>query len=566
METPSSNSELNPKPISSSSNVSDQNSLSSNTSEFPSIGYFCIFTTLLGHNEEDRQKQILYYGTPTNFNTSLEKIVSTQAEEGLNEEERTKTDRGNFSNQVNETEVNMRCQDVCLDTQVRQVGLAQAMTNFSKIFSSESCDNVHSKKARLVLYEPEPEFHFVLRVNLGVRIRISETDKKSAVVDYLDRELSDLALQGVLRQAYTRFKIGHGSLQSILRLEGRDKLQKSLELFFDGYLGTVINVRHLDIVAGMNGLPILPVTKATFLQVQATLKSIHRAFPSLEAAGLIHQGRLVWSGTHLPGDAALFMTDLAKGGPSLAKNPLPPSDKPRLSFLSALNPFFTPTSSKQASAQKQPTNFHPGFYTGWDPKSPYWGRTGQDESCETPLKTLYLGSPLQPFQCGLFEGWSDGYLVLIFSGGPLDPKLMNELELHLYTQPFTDLESRVKVDALLAQEQASPIDKQYHYVHYNGMNLALHSHLSSLTPEVHTLLLDLQSQANKLRPSSQSAAPLELLHRPAASTGKPALWVGAKVTSDSTLFFVIHKDDTLAEIEDDIAKISNASFTNLLLG
>ncbi|KAI0216575.1 hypothetical protein L0F63_006035, partial [Massospora cicadina] len=239
-------------------------------------------------------------------------------------------------------------------------------------------------------------------------------------------------------------------------------------------MGTVLNIRQMDVVAGMNGLPILPVTKATFLQVQSTLKSLHMAFPSLETAGLIHQGRLVWSGTHLPVEAALFLTDLAKGGSSLAEVPLLQLDKPRASFLSTLNPFFAPTSSKQDSDQFSSSSFYPGFYTGWDPRSPHWGRSVHAKGCDAPLKTFYLGSPPLPVQCGLFKCWRDGYLVLFFSGDSLNPPLLNELELHLYTQPFTDLESRIEADALLAQEQASHIDKKYRYVHYNGMNLALH--------------------------------------------------------------------------------------------
>ncbi|KAJ9063158.1 hypothetical protein DSO57_1002892 [Entomophthora muscae] len=347
-------------------------------------------------------------------------------------------------------------------------------------------------------------------------------------------------------------------------------------------MGTVVDIGNIDIVSGMNGLPILPVTKATFLQVQSTLKALHLAFPTLETAGLIHQGRLVWSGTHLPIEVALFLTDLAKGSASLSEDPLLQLDgkKPRASFLSNLNPFFfTSGNNSQDAGSMGLLNFHPGFFTSWSPKSPYWGRCGRADTCEAPLKTFHLGSPPSPIQCGLFRCWRDGYLVLFFSDDSLSTPLLDKLDLHLHTQPLTDLEAHVKEDALLAREQIANIDKKYRYAHYNGMNLALHSHLASLTPEVHSILLDLQTQTKKLRPNPQASVPLELLVRTAASPRKPTFWVGARVTPDSSLFFVIHRDATLAEIEgntltcfhvnfglEDITKISNECFTNLFLG
>ncbi|KAJ9063159.1 hypothetical protein DSO57_1002893 [Entomophthora muscae] len=127
----------------------------------PSINYFCIFTTKLGQKEDDRHEQILYYGTRHNFNQQPSGEQCLEYLEDLEDAAGDFTTRLPDDTAPTKSGSGERQHHVPLDTQVRQVGLAQAMINFSKIFSPEApCENVHSKKARLVFFEPEQDFHF----------------------------------------------------------------------------------------------------------------------------------------------------------------------------------------------------------------------------------------------------------------------------------------------------------------------------------------------------------------------------------------------------------------------
>jgi len=279
-------------------------------------------------------------------------------------------------------------------------------------------------------------------------------------------------------------------------------------------------------------------------------------FSSLEAVALIHDSKLVWSGTQLPLEIINFLIDLTKFEPT-SKEKVKLFNNLFPSFFSSLNPYFFSSSVSKVTS-KENNSFRSGFFVNWDPISPYWGRSNSGQN--SPMRTIYIGDQLlTSLQCAIFECWSGGYLAMFFADEHKTNALFEtELETYLNNQMFSDLESHIKSDQALGIKYESDINNHYAYIYFNGMNLALHSRLSTVSPEVHNLLLDLQQQASRLQP------PFELLLRTAA-TSKKALWVGTRVTQDNSLYFVIQRDASLADIEEDIICIANAYFTNLFL-
>lgn len=151
------------------------------------MSYFCVYNPSLGTSEESTKDQILYY--------TAKKAVPA-------------------------------------DVKMKQVGLAQALVNFSSyvcvfldereskaiddnIYSafspSQPAQNVHSQKHRLVFYQPEPGFWMHMCVELGVlrkQVRDSKGREK-LVTEYLDAQLNDRALEAILKVGYEQFKVNY---------------------------------------------------------------------------------------------------------------------------------------------------------------------------------------------------------------------------------------------------------------------------------------------------------------------------------------------------------------------
>lgn len=119
----------------------------------PVLSYFCVYNPSLAQNEENTKDQILYYTAKT--------VVPA-------------------------------------DVKMKQVGLAQALVNFSSAFSpSQPAQNVHAQKHRLIFLQPEPGFWMHMCVELGIlRKQVKDSKgKEKLVTEYLDAQLNDHALE-----------------------------------------------------------------------------------------------------------------------------------------------------------------------------------------------------------------------------------------------------------------------------------------------------------------------------------------------------------------------------------
>ncbi|KAG8878155.1 hypothetical protein FRB97_002749 [Tulasnella sp. 331] len=143
---------------------------------------------------------------------------------------------------------------VARDQMLRQVGLAKALNSFSEMFSADSCDGVHSQKARLIMVEPEPEFWILASLDVPRTARQTQpkdklppssksksTDKAKASRwdnhlseewDYKENVLFDDDIRTYMLRGYAQFKLLNGTFSSYIEADTRSALEKQLERHF----------------------------------------------------------------------------------------------------------------------------------------------------------------------------------------------------------------------------------------------------------------------------------------------------------------------------------------------
>ncbi|KAG0057553.1 Vacuolar fusion protein CCZ1 B [Gryganskiella cystojenkinii] len=216
----------------------------------PTLGYFCVYNPDFGPTDETQHEQLLYY--------VARKTVS-------------------------------------IDVKMRNIGLAQGLVNFARIFSPDApCDNVHSQKNRLVFLEAEPGYwlHMVCSVspyNLRVLLRmklaklgmskrtIKGADGKQRVItEYLDHEVHDTVLASLLKQAYGMFRVTHGTMDGIVHAhEGNTRpLQRILEEFFEPWVQGWDFEKSMTLEVALDGIHYLPLSRTSYLGVDRLVKTV----------------------------------------------------------------------------------------------------------------------------------------------------------------------------------------------------------------------------------------------------------------------------------------------------
>ncbi|KAI9019556.1 hypothetical protein CLU79DRAFT_804864 [Phycomyces nitens] len=215
----------------------------------PMLSYFCVYNPSLGPTEENTKDQILYY--------TAKRVVPA-------------------------------------DVKMKQVGLAQALVNFTSAFSpSKPAQNVHTQKNRMVFLQPEPGFWMYMCVELGIlRRQIRDPKgKEKLVTEYLDTQLSDRALESVLKIGYEQFKLLHGTFSYILYQDDEEitglpsrqrtrSLMHCIEEFFSEWIWKW-DFDRLDTMvfsAVFNGVPVQPILRTNYLKIHELDRAIHEKF------------------------------------------------------------------------------------------------------------------------------------------------------------------------------------------------------------------------------------------------------------------------------------------------
>lgn len=169
---------------------------------------------------------------------------------------------------------------------MRQIGLAQGLVNFTRIFGT-SAESVHSSHHRLILYEPEDGIWIHACIDLGYKQ--AETKNKREYID----NVSDHALNGMLRRLYRHYKLLNGSLTRGLE-EGADVLRRRLDLFFSTRIWT--STFGAESVGDLfRPVESLPLDESITAQLSTRMNLLHEKHGNIKECLVWRMGRLVMS-------------------------------------------------------------------------------------------------------------------------------------------------------------------------------------------------------------------------------------------------------------------------------
>ncbi|KAG0031970.1 Vacuolar fusion protein CCZ1 B [Podila clonocystis] len=187
---------------------------------------------------------------------------------------------------------------VSIDAKMRNIGLAQGLVNFARIFSPTApCDNVHSQKNRLVFFEPEPGYWMHLSIELGtIKRTIKGADGKYKVVtEYQEHEVHDTVVSALLKQAYGMYRVAHGTMDSLVNAsDGNTRpLQRSLEEFFESWVLGWNFEKAMTLERALDGINYLPLTRPSYLAVDRLVKSVRDKYPFMTHSMVTFEDQLV---------------------------------------------------------------------------------------------------------------------------------------------------------------------------------------------------------------------------------------------------------------------------------
>ncbi|KAK8392664.1 hypothetical protein O3P69_014832 [Scylla paramamosain] len=180
-----------------------------------------------------------------------------------------------------------------LDTQVRHVGLAEAITRFSSTFRKDGdCEAVHTQKTRQLFMQPEPNIWMVMTVAIGWVSRMRES---GPVREYQSEAVQDVVLRACLASLYRTFALRHSSFNAVLEARGLEGLKATLESFLTSYMSSV-ELSSGDILTVWSGVSFLPLDRQTFLRIHCCLSLLQASFPTIAHTAFFYNQHIVWCG------------------------------------------------------------------------------------------------------------------------------------------------------------------------------------------------------------------------------------------------------------------------------
>mmetsp|Transcript_16376 Transcript_16376/g.42526 ORF Transcript_16376/g.42526 Transcript_16376/m.42526 type:complete len:490 (+) Transcript_16376:199-1668(+) len=442
--------------------------------------------------------------------------------------------------------------DVAQDAQMKAVGLVEAMIKYSSTFSKDQpCEVVHTKKARMVFYNPEPNFW----LSLAVTLPFSQKAKKDGpVTEYHDENVQNVVLHSLLRQTYTMYKLFNGTFTSVLDAFNRQALVDKLELFFPQHIET-LDLEHSDVVEAFNGIQFLPLDKNTFLKVQSFVNLTESKFPSIHYTVFVYHDHLIWSGLEQEDMRVLYkhltqgLPPLSAGGPGAQAEVVgsPGGDAAaRADARVSLSP-----QSKPAAPQMM------GFLTGpEDLKDP-----------ETPINAPRLFVTAEDDRELHLVTYACDETKMCFL---VDADVIHDLDFYRQLAAFVG-ESLLQIERELGEQHqkrtSSHPEVQYKYLYFNHMNLAQKSSfmtlpkkcgrptVSTVSPEYIRYLTDMHTDFTGTLEESEIILKTE-----------GDCWIVGR-QSDQRQFFVIlaQKNANLIEINEEIRRLSSSHFGNIFM-
>lgn len=157
------------------------------------------------------------------------------------------------------------------DDKVGQVGLAEALVNFTRTFSPDKpCETMTTEKHKQVFSNCEAQYWMVLVAH---------------------RDVHDALLHNMLRELYGLFKLFNGTFSSIVSRFSDKTLRQKMEQTFPQHLQ---NLKFDEL--GIDGIQFLPVAKSIYLNMVTLVNNLEYTFSSIRYSAFLIQEYLVWSG------------------------------------------------------------------------------------------------------------------------------------------------------------------------------------------------------------------------------------------------------------------------------
>ena len=417
-------------------------------------------------------------------------------------------------------------QDEGIDTQIKQIGLCEALIQFTKTFKpAKPCEVFHTQKTRQAFLNPEGRFFIVMTVNIPYNQRITKEGKK--VVEYYEEDVQDMVLQAVLKQAYSMFRLFNGSFTGILKKSGLEKLKEKMLYFYSRYLQT-LNFAQFDILDIYHGVSFLPVDQSVFLRVQSFTNLIETTFPSIHHTCFIYNDQLLWT--------SLEQEDF------------------RILYKYLTTSLFPATMETDIDAGQQNSS-NPGRFL-----------TSSIEAIDTlpntpkraPRLFIETNNELKEYYLIVYKAVNASVCLLVH----MQPQLTVEFYLKIHS--FLGVQLAHLSYKIAEQSSKIPMnqsDQQYRFLYFNQMNLAIKtsihakksSQVTSVTPDMMKLIVDIHTDLSKMKGDR------EMIMKNLADC-----WIVGR-RSDNREFFVIlnQKNASLVDINEEVKRLISTSFNNV---
>ncbi|CAG8511653.1 11493_t:CDS:10 [Dentiscutata heterogama] len=538
----------------------------------PSLNHFAIYNPTFGPTEETQQDQLLYY--------VAKKTVS-------------------------------------MDVKMRQIGLAQGLINFTRAFSpAKACENVHTQKNRMVFHEPEKNYWIYVSIELGCMKKLTKDKdgKPKTVTEYLDSNLHDSGIKRMLEMGYEMYRVFNGTFESTVKTLGVKALRIKLEEFFSNW------VLEWDFDKTE-----LTKTIDAIAKVSSFVEQIQTEYKFISEIIVLWQNKLVYNGD---GNRCISENDLK----SILRHLVPliserdalerellekkkkSKEAEKLSlkgftrnfsgsnlfsyFSSTISPSSSPpnntyasNSSTQHDTSHSSSNLTPSTNFLLGPS-----HLNVDDNGIKPLKVYLTKKVTDTFEDDInetddeYEGNVEEYFLVAYKQNDLTlvfliPNTLPEGNTKVYDITFyksihkylssnsddiikimnEDYEHSKKLGAFIR----SDTDKEYRYVFFNKLNLAIKSSLYPSTASNGT------SSSKGLTITSEMAHALCDLHEDLEkyphlteiyTRSTTNFWIVGRRSDGRMLYVVVPKKEvSLMEVEDDVRKLSNFHFSGLYI-
>ncbi|XP_062508290.1 vacuolar fusion protein CCZ1 homolog [Corticium candelabrum] len=425
-----------------------------------------------------------------------------------------------------------------LDNKIRNIGLCEAMVQFTRKFSPHRpCEAVHTQKRKQLLFQAEPEYWMVMTVSLpGFEAR---TKDDKPVVEYREEEVQDAVYTAVLKHTYKMFRLFNSTFERIFDRQGKEGLKHRLAHFFLRYVNT-IRLPQLDLLDIYQGIQFLPLDKQSFLKIQSFVNLVEQTFSQIKYTAFLYTDQLVWSGLEQEDMRVLYKY--------LTTSLFPLHFSDMETFASGMNPPPSRQAGRDSSAGPPP---HPGWFMVGprdlrDPKAPI-NTAKIFVNTETEMEELHLI---------VYHATSATVCFMVTSSIMLTYDFCKTLD--GFVGPQLGSLGKMISDQLSKRIMSS--DVQYRFIYFNHMNLAQKStvHLKrppSLGISHYSMRLICDISAD----FSRSEEDGETIMKTAGD-----YWVVAKRSDQREFYIILHnKSANLIEVNEEVKRMCAMHFNNI---